>query len=92
MKDNALKINAVDNVAIAIRAIKKGEPVIIGGARVLDAAQDIEASHKIALVPIRKGGHVIRYGEPIIQAMMDIRQGEWVHVHNAEPISGTPVK
>jgi altronate dehydratase len=92
MKDNALKINPADNVAIAIRAVKKGEQVIIGGARVLDAAQDIEASHKIALVPIRKGGAVIRYGEPIIQAMMDIQQGEWVHVHNAEPLSGTPVK
>ena len=92
MKDNALKLNPADNVAIAIRAIKKGEPVVIGGARVLDAAQDIEASHKIALVPIRKGGPVIRYGEPIIQAMFDIGQGEWVHVHNAEPLSGTPVK
>ena len=92
MKNNALKINPADNVAIAIRAITKGEPVIIDGARVLDAAQDIEASHKIALVPIKKGSSVIRYGEPIIQAMVDIGQGEWVHVHNAEPLSGTPVK
>ena len=92
MKDNALKINPADNVAIAIRSIKKGEPVVIGGTRVLDAAQDIEASHKIALISIRKGGPVIRYGEPIVQAMMDIGQGEWIHVHNAEPLSGTPVK
>jgi hypothetical protein len=92
MKNNALKINPADNVAIAIRAVKKGEPVVIDGARVLDAAQDIEASHKIALIPIKTGGNIIRYGEPIIQAMYDIGQGEWVHVHNAEPLSGTPVK
>ena len=92
MKNNALKINPADNVAIAIRAIKKGEPVVISGVRVLDAAQDIEASHKIALVSIKNGGNIIRYGEPIIRAMMDIGQGEWVHVHNAEPLSGTPLK
>jgi len=92
MKSNALKINLADNVAIAIRVIKKGEPVVINGARVLDAAQDIEASHKIALVPIKKDGNVIRYGEPIVRTMMNIGQGEWVHVHNAEPLSGTSVK
>jgi len=92
MKDNALKVNPADNVAIAIRAIKKGEAVIINNARVLDAAQDIEASHKIALVSIKKDDSVIRYGEPIIRAMVNIGQGEWVHVHNAEPLPGTPAK
>jgi len=92
MRDNALKINPADNVAIAIRAVRKGEPVVINGARVLDAVGDIEASHKIALALIKKGSSVIRYGEPIVRAMTDIAQGEWVHVHNAEPLSGTPVK
>lgn len=86
MKDNALRINPVDNVAIAIRPLRKGDPVIIDGKEAFLMAQDIEASHKIALKPILKGGLVIRYGEPIVQAMSDIGQGEWIHVHNAEPI------
>jgi altronate dehydratase len=92
MKDNALRINPADNVAIAIRAIKKGEPVILGGKELFKMAQDIDASHKIALVEIKNGGKVIRYGEPIVQAMVDIGQGEWIHVHNAEPVKGDPVK
>jgi altronate dehydratase len=46
----------------------------------------VAASHKIALVDIKAGGDIIRYGEPIVQARDDIKQGQWVHVHNTQPI------
>jgi hypothetical protein len=29
---------------------------------------------------------VIRYGEPIVRATREIGKGEWVHVHNTQPI------
>jgi len=86
MKDNTLKINPADNVAIAIEQIKKGGPIIINGERLFNAVNDIEPSHKVALIPIRSGSRIIRYGEPILEALVDINQGEWVHVHNAQPI------
>lgn len=86
MNSNALKVNPRDNVAIATRQIAKGEDVVVDGVKLLSAAEDIAPSHKIALVDIKAGGAVIRYGEPIVQAKDDIRRGQWVHVHNSQPI------
>jgi len=86
MNNNALKVNPRDNVVIAIRQITMGEDVVVDGVKLLSAAEDVAASHKIALSDIKAGGNVLRYGEPIVQARDDIRQGQWVHVHNTQPI------
>ena len=86
MKNNALKINQDDNVAVATELISKGSTVVVNGERLFDAAEDIEPGHKTALVPIAPGDRVFRYGEPIVEATQAIAQGEWVHVHNTQPI------
>jgi len=88
MKSNALRINGADNVVIASQLINKGERVIVNGKPLLEAAQNIEAGHKIALVPIGAGKNIVRYGEPIVQATRAIARGEWVHVHNTRPLPG----
>ena len=86
MNSNALKVNPRDNVVIAIKQIVCGEDIVVDGVKLLAAAEDVAASHKIALTDIKAGGHVLRYGEPIVQARDDIRKGQWVHVHNTQPI------
>ena len=86
MNSNALKVNPRDNVVIAIKQIVCGEDIVVDGAKLLAADEDVAASHKIALIDIKAGGMVIRYGEPIVQARDDIRKGQWVHVHNTKPI------
>lgn len=88
MKNNGLKINERDNVAIAMRDIKKGEAVVVDGQRLLEAAEDIEAGHKIALAPMAAGEKAYRYGEPIVETTRAVNTGEWVHVHNTQPIPG----
>jgi len=88
MKNNALKISEDDNVIIATQPIKKGDGVVVNGERLFEAAEDIQLGHKIALVPLDAGENVIRYGEPIVQATRAITQGEWVHVHNTQPVPG----
>ncbi len=88
MKNNALKIHQNDNIAIATQPITKGEPVVVNGKKLFEAAENIEAGHKIALVEIAEGGTIYRYGEPIIQATQKIRPGQWAHVHNTKPIPG----
>jgi altronate hydrolase len=88
MKSNALKIDEKDNVLIATKPVTKGEAVIVSGERIFDAAEDVDAGHKIALKEILVGENVCRYGEPIVQATRPIRKGEWVHVHNTQPIPG----
>jgi altronate hydrolase len=86
MNNNALKVNPRDNVVIAIRQIACGEDIVVDGVKLLSAAEDVAASHKIALIDIKAGGVVLRYGEPIVQARDNIQKGQWVHVHNTQPI------
>lgn len=77
----ALKINANDNVAVALDNIKKGETLTFGSSSVV-VLEDIDKGHKIALKDIKKGENVIKYGFPIGHATRDIKAGEWVHLHN----------
>ena len=88
MQSNALKINEKDNVAITMHDIKQGEAVVVDGQELLEAAEDIAAGHKIALAPMASGARVFRYGEPIVEATRAVSPGEWVHVHNTQPIPG----
>jgi len=88
VKSNALRIDSKDNVVIATRPIGKGDAVVMNGEAVCHAAEDVALGHKVALAPIRSGDAVVRYGEPIVQATRDIGPGEWVHVHNTQPIPG----
>lgn len=48
----------------------------------LKEAVGIPAGHKRALVAIKKGEPIIKYGNAIGFATADIAEGEWVHTHN----------
>ncbi|HEY2135538.1 MAG TPA: UxaA family hydrolase [Xanthobacteraceae bacterium] len=48
----------------------------------LKASMDVPIGHKIALVDIKKGDTVLKYGQDIGKAVADIKKGEHVHVHN----------
>ena len=48
----------------------------------LKETEGIPAGHKKAIVPIKKGEAIIKYGNPIGVATADINEGEWVHTHN----------
>jgi altronate dehydratase len=85
----AIALSEKDNVAVVLEEILKGEDVevVIGGERmVLKAVNDIPFGHKIALKRIRKGEKVVKYGEPIGEAVTDIERGGHVHVHNIKSI------
>lgn len=69
------KIHSLDNVAVAIDPIVKGEN---------GALSDIPAGHKIALCKIAAGENIIKYGMPIGYASEDIPEGAHVHTHNVK--------
>ncbi len=48
----------------------------------LKAKMDVPIGHKVALVDIKKGDTVIKYGQDIGKAVANIAKGEHVHVHN----------
>ena len=88
MENNALKIHESDNVVIATQNVKKGGNVVVNGEPLCEALEDVEAGHKIALVALASGAEVYRYGEPIVETTRAIKRGEWIHVHNTQPIAG----
>jgi (2R)-sulfolactate sulfo-lyase subunit alpha len=46
------------------------------------ANHDIPIGHKVALVDLRAGDTVIKYGEDIGRMVKDARRGDHVHTHN----------
>ena len=68
-----VRLNAADNVATAIRALKAGEE---------GAVTAIPRGHKIALAPIAAGAEVVKYAQGIGTASQDIAAGEHIHIHN----------
>lgn len=81
---NALRIHPEDSVAVLVRDVTAGEPIVLSGDHrpVVVAKQTIPYGHKVALRAVKAGETVIKYGEPMGIATADIEPGEHVHVHN----------
>jgi altronate hydrolase len=76
---NALRLNAADNVVVAMRHLAPGET--LAGESVA-AAEAIPSGHKAATKAIRAGEIVRKYGQVIGAATADIATGAHVHTHN----------
>lgn len=72
-----IKIHPEDNVAVALRSMLGGET-----CDGIALKNDIPPGHKWALCPISKGENIIKYGQPIGQALCEISPGEHIHTHN----------
>lgn len=89
----ALKVDDLDNVAtIFANGIVDGTTVEVrdkkGPVEEITVHGDVPYGHKIALCDIRKGEHIIKYGECIGAASCDIKKGDYVHIHNLEALRG----
>src|SRR3984957_4433401 len=78
-RPNALRLNAADNVVIAMRRLEPGEQVDGEG---LETAEAILSGHKVAVRPIRADETVHKYGQVIGVATTDVAPGAHVHTHN----------
>lgn len=78
MAKKTIIINALDNVAVALCDLKKGEKY-----EGVTLKSDVTKGHKFALKSIKQGENIIKYGNPIAVATQNIPAGEHVHTHNA---------
>ena len=84
-----IRINPRDNVAVALETVEKGEKVAVGGIEI-EVQEEIPAGHKIALVSLAEGDHVIKYGEPIGHTTCEVKAGSHLHSNNLKTnLSGT---
>ena len=81
MTTDYLKINADDNVAVAISDLKKGTEVVVDGANIV-LKNNIPAGHKFALTAIAKGQNVIKYGYPIGHSTDNVEAGQLMDHNN----------
>lgn len=88
-KYNAIVIHEKDNVATALQTISKGEKANFlanGKEESITVKSDIPYGHKLGLLNISNGNHIIKYGEVIGESTTNIKEGEHVHIHNIESL------
>jgi len=91
MRIDAIMIKAEDNVATALRDLKREEEatVSVGEARkTIRLVEDIPFGHKFAVCRINPGDRIIKYGEVIGRATQSIEQGAHAHIQNIESLRG----
>ena len=84
-----VKIADQDNVAVVVAPTSKGDAIDGTSLHVLC---DIPQGHKVALVDLKKGDPVIRYGVILGYALEDIKAGGWVNEFNLALPSSPEVK
>lgn len=77
----AIHLNPADNVAVARVPLSPGMELRIDG-RAVAVRDSVPAGHKVALVAIRPGEIVKRYGQIIGRARAAVEPGGHVHTHN----------
>lgn len=80
-----IKLNDRDNVVTALSNLKTGDEILCGNTKVT-LNEDITCGHKIALRDIAAGERIIKYGYAIGSAVIDIKAGDHVHVHNVKTL------
>lgn len=81
--ENAVMIRPIDSVVTVTEVVQKGGVIRYPGCeKVVIALQEIPIYHKVAVVEVKKGDDVFKYGERIGVAMVDIHIGEHVHTNN----------
>ena len=75
----AVHLRPEDNVAVAAGPLPAGSELRHAGGT-LTITRPINLGHKFALVPIRRGEAVRKYGQIIGFASSDIQPGDHVHV------------
>ncbi|TFG19808.1 MAG: altronate hydrolase [Promethearchaeota archaeon] len=74
-------MDKADNCATAIDDIDKGEEIDYSSEK-LKIKQPIALGHKFALIDIKVGNYIKKYGQIIGVATENINKGEWIHTHN----------
>lgn len=81
MQNKFIVMSYNDNCATALEEILEDNELTVKGKKIR-ITQKIPYGHKFALINIKKGEFILKYGEIIGVATTDIKSGDWVHVHN----------
>lgn len=86
MSKNAIMLRPVDNVVTVVADVAKGDTITYlkdGEKCSVTALEDMPAFHKIAVADLKKGDHIIKYGQII--GGLDVEaapKGTWISHKN----------
>jgi altronate hydrolase len=83
LQRNVLKISPVDNVAVGLMRLEKGDQVVLDGQS-YNIQSRVPAKHKFALRDFNTGDGIVMYGVLVGQATAAIRKGEVLSVLNTK--------
>lgn len=69
-----IRINAADNVAVALQEVEAGTRLDIDGGDIATCCK-IPAGHKVALQDMEEGENVVKYGFPIGHLLTPVKKG-----------------
>lgn len=75
-------VDEKDNVATAVRDADQGEVVETNQGHQIKLLDPVMKGHKVAIKDISANEPIMKYGEVICLAKVDIQRGKHVHVHN----------
>ena len=81
MKPKYIVMDKTDNCATALEDIEKGKEIEYNDEK-FKLKQDVTLGHKFALMDIKAGNYIKKYGQIIGIATETIHKGEWIHTHN----------
>ena len=86
MTKNAVMLRPIDNVVTVVSDVEAGDTVVFtrdGEQCSVEALESIPAYHKIAVSDIKKGEHIIKYGQIIGGLTVDeVKAGCWISHKN----------
>tara|TARA_B100001173_G_C15519406_1_gene350620 strand:+ start:118 stop:402 length:285 start_codon:yes stop_codon:yes gene_type:complete len=88
---DAIVLNKKDNVATSIKLLKENSKIILKIEKKLFnflLKDNINLCHKFSLKLIKRGEKIIKYGEVIGVATVDIKKGRHVHIQNIKSLRG----
>jgi altronate dehydratase len=80
-KKSVIVMSPDDNCATTLEDVSKNTKIQISNTSI-KINHTIPLGHKIALLDIKKGELVKKYGQAIGFATENISKGDWIHTHN----------
>ena len=82
MKKQYIIMNAEDNCATSLADLNEGTEILLENNSKINVLNKIPLGHKFALMNIKTGEKIVKYGQIIGRATQDIELGDWIHTHN----------
>ena len=81
MTPAVIQLTPTDNVVVCCRDIEAGESIATDHQEFMVTVR-VPLGHKLALIPLKAGDKVVKYGMAIGSMTADAAPGEWIHMHN----------